>query len=288
MKPTALITRTFLRRVSEKRVKCGRMQLRDAYLTAISPYPAELQPTTSLNCAPNNQLTLTQPSGYQSRWNTGSTDNNLTVGAGTYSARIMNEERKVLFPPAVVVPESVQPSAPTMSSNSGTLSLCQSSGILLSSSYNGQNIWNTANNATTITGRTITATKPGIYTLQAKNAVYGCLSDLVSNTIGLSDIDISLLLQSSRKVVALNDTVTYQLIVQNNSNCDAGSITLQNRLPPNMTVVSTGDGLSLENGDANGNKMIVGSINQIPAWQSVSYNSWSDQQLRERTLMQLK
>lgn len=250
--------------------KAGQMwasAITDSYLSAITPYAAEMQPLTNLSCAPNNQLTLTQPNGYQPIWNTGSGSPNLTVGAGSYSARIIDAQHKVLFPPAVVVPVSVQPAKPSISSDNGTLNICKSSGLTLSSSYDGPNYWSTGSSTPSIV-----ATKPGVYTLQAKHAVYGCLSDAVSNTIGLAPTDLNLFIKPSRKVVAVNDTVSYQLIVQNNSSCDAGRVTLQNRLPPNMTVISTSSSsLSVVNADLYGrSKMVNGLINQIPAWQSVS------------------
>lgn len=244
----------------------------DAYLAAITPYPAEAQPLTSLNCAGDNRITITQPAGYQPIWSSGSTDNSLTVGTGTYSARIKNSQNKVLFPPAVIVPDSVQPSNPVISSNTGKFTLCQGGGIRLTSSYAGTNNWTSANNATSGSGKTITATKTGVYTVQAKNPVYGCLSDVVSKNISLGATDVSLYINPSRKVVALGDTVSYELTVQNNSSCDAGRITLQNRLPANLSVESVGNNLSLVNADPSGaSKMITGVVGQIPAWQSVSY-----------------
>lgn len=244
----------------------------DAYLSAITPYTAESQPLTNVNCAGNNQLTLTQPDGYQSTWNTGGTTNSLTVGTGTYSARIRNAQNKVLFPPAVVVPASVEPAAPTISSSTGAMNICKSSGLILSSSYPGPNYW--VSNASSVVSRTLTVTKPGVYTVQAKDAVYGCQSAPVSKTIGLAPTDITLLIQPARKVVALNDTVSYQLIVQNNSSCDAGRMTLQNRLPDNLDPVSTvSSSLTIANADLYGrSKMINGLIDQIPAWQSVRYS----------------
>lgn len=243
----------------------------DAYLAAISPYSAETQPLASLNCAGNNQLTVTQPAGYQYIWNTNNTENSLTVGAGTYSARIIDAQHKVLFSPAVMVPDSVQPAVPTISSNTGKLSICRSGGITLSSSSAGSlSNWTIANNAASATGKTVTASRPGVYTLQTKNAVYGCMSDLVSKTVALGTTDLSLSIQPSRKVVALNDTVTYQLMVQNNSSCDAGKVTFQNRLPSNMAIVSTNGNLSVADADGS-NKMINGFVDYVPAWQSTSY-----------------
>ncbi|UFH52765.1 hypothetical protein [Spirosoma sp. KNUC1025] len=239
----------------------------DAYLSSITPYQAQEQPLASIICAGNNQLMLSQPEGMQPIWNTGSTATYVTVGAGTYSARIKDAQNKVLFPPAIVVPASVQPDPPTISSLSGTLSICQNGGLTLISSYAGPNTWNTGGNAPAIL-----AMEPGIYSVEAKNAVYGCLSAPVSQTIGLATVDLSLFIQASRRVAALNDTVSYRLIVKNNSGCDARMITLENRLPPNVTIESTSGELSVLNADDNGNTLISGQIPQILAHQSVTSN----------------
>ena len=216
-----------------------------------------------MNCAGNNQLTLTQSSQYQPSWNTGSTVNSLNVGAGTYSARIRDAQNKVLFPPAVVVPAVVQPIAPTINTPDGTTDICLSSGLALTSSYAGQNYWSTGSDASSIV-----VTKPGTYSVRAENVIYGCLSAPGSKTIGLATTELSLFLRSSRRVVSLNDTVTYQITVKNNSNCDAGLVILENQMPPNVTIVSTDPSLSI--GDAYGNKMIYSMINQVPANQSVN------------------
>ena len=250
----------------------------DNYLSVIPPYPAETEPLTNISCAPNNQLALSKPDGFaQAIWQNTATTSvplssltasaaNITVGAGTYSTRLIDAQHKALFPPAVVVPASVQPPKPTISSPNGSLVICQSTGLLLTSSYAGPNYWSTGNSASSVA-----VTTPGTYTVQAKNAVYGCLSEATSSKVSMAAIDLDLVLQPSRKVVAINDTVTYQLTLKNTGGCDAGRATVENRLPPNMAIVSTSGGLSLANADIYGNKMVVGLFKQVPAGQSVSY-----------------
>ncbi len=252
----------------------------DNYLSVIPTYPAETEPLTTISCVPtNNQLTLTKPNGFvQAIWQSAATVasapissltnsvNSITAGTGTYLTRLIDAKHKVLFPPAVVVPTSVRPAKPTISSNNGTMSICQSNGLTLTSSYSGLNYWSTGSSASAIT-----ATAPGIYTVQAKNEVYGCLSDPASSTVTMAAIDLDLSIQPSRKVVAVNDTITYQLTLKNASGCDAGRATVENRMPPNVAIVSTSGGLSLANADVYGNKMVVGLFKQIPAGQSVSY-----------------
>lgn len=219
----------------------------DTYLSAISPYSAETEPITSIACAASNQLTLTQPTGYQYIWSTGSSSGSLTVGTGTYSARLLTAQNKVYFPPAVVVPANVQPATPTVTTNTGTLAICNSGGLRLTSSYAGPNQWSTG-----VTSTSIVVTTPGSYSVQAKNPVYGCVSNPASQTIGLAAANLRLSMQTSRRVVAVNDTVSFWLLVQNSGGCDVGSFAIQNRLPPNVSFVSSTDNLSAANNIVNG------------------------------------
>ncbi|WP_332368210.1 sialate O-acetylesterase [Spirosoma telluris] len=81
----------------------------DSYLSTISPYAAESQPMASVACAPSNQLTVTQPAGYQYSWSTGSTSNSLTVGAGIYTARLQNGQNKIYFHQRSLCPQLFSP-----------------------------------------------------------------------------------------------------------------------------------------------------------------------------------
>ena len=230
----------------------------DSYLSTITPYLAESQPTATIACANANQLQLTQPAGYQYNWSTGSTNNSLTVGAGTYSARLKNGQSKIYFPPAVVVPANVQP-MPTVTTDNGSFSICRSTGLTLTSSYAGPNHWNTGANTSSIL-----VTTPGIYTVQGQNPVYGCLSNVISQTVSLAPADLSLTLQTTRRTVALNDTLSFLFTVANKSGCDAGSVGVQSRLPPNVTFVSSVDNLGAAN------NIVSGSIGSIAAGTTVS------------------
>ena len=226
---------------------------------SITPYAAETQPMASLACAPSNQLTVTQPAGYQYNWNTGITDNSLTAGAGTYSARLMTGQNKVYFPPAVVVPANVQPAPPTIITDNGILSICQSSGLTLKSSYAGPNRWSTGP-----ISASILVTTPGAYSVQAQNPVYGCWSAAGTQTIGRASADLNLTTQTSRRVVAVNDTVSFWFTVQNKGGCDAGNLSFQTRLPPNLSFVSSGDNLSMAN------NIVSGSLSGLAAGATLS------------------
>ena len=231
----------------------------DQYLQAITPYMAELQPLASVACSNGNQLQLTQPNGYAASWDNGSTTSSITVGAGTYSARLRDNANKQYFPPAVTVPGNVQPAVPTITTAGGATEICRTNGLILSSSNAILNRWSTG--ATT---PSITVTTPGSYTLQAQNPVYGCLSDAVTKTITLAGADLSLAMRVSRRTPAVGDTVTFTLTVRNESTCDAGSVTMQNRLPDNLTFVSSPDGLALANG------IVSGTVASVPAGGMVS------------------
>ncbi|WP_232540947.1 CARDB domain-containing protein [Spirosoma endbachense] len=205
----------------------------NSYLQSIQPYLAENQLFTSIACAPGNQLMLTQPAGYQYIWNTGDSIQSLTVGAGTYSARLLNPQNKAFFPPAVTVPSVVRPSTPTITV-SGSMSLCQPGSVTLTSSYAGTNLWSTS----AVTS-SILATQVGAYSVQAVNSVYGCQSNPTSITISNAMTDLSLSLGVSRRTAAVGDTVTFSLTVKNEGSCDAGAVTMQNRLPDNVVFVSS-------------------------------------------------
>ena len=231
----------------------------DQYLQSITPYQAELQPLTSIACASGNQLRLTQPNSYTASWDTGSSAQSITVGAGTYSARLRNAQNKEYFPPAVTVPTSVRPPTPTITTTGGSSEICQISGLTLTSNSTNLNRWSTG--ATT---SSITVTSPNTYTLQAQNAVYGCLSGAVTKTISLAGADLSLSMRVSRRTPVVGDTVTFTLTVRNESACDAGSVVMQNRLPENLIFVSSPDGLALANG------VVSGMVAAIPAGSVVS------------------
>jgi uncharacterized repeat protein (TIGR01451 family) len=93
--------------------------------------------------------------------------------------------------------------------------------------------------------------------------VYGCQSDAASTYISNAMTDLSLALAVSRRTLAPGDTVTFTLTVTNEGGCDAGAVTMQNRLPSNMTFVSSAD-LTASNG------VVTGNLTNVAPGQSVS------------------
>lgn len=243
-------------------VKAGELwanAITDSYLSTLNPYPGLVQPLASVACTPGNQLQLTQPAGYQYSWTTGSTVSSLTVGAGQYGARLVDAQNRVFFPPPVVVPATVQPPTPTIATDNGTAIICRTAGLTLRSSYPGLNTWSTGASSTSVV-----VTTPGVYTVQAKNPVYGCVSGITSQTISLSSANLGITLQTNRRVVAVNDTVGFTLTVNNRGTCDAGPLTVQSRLPSNVAFVSSGSSLSAANA------VVSGTIPAVAAGASVS------------------
>ncbi len=241
-------------------VKAGNMwaeAIKNQYANC-TPYPAQQQPLASIACAPGNQLVLSQPASYQYNWTTGSEVQSLTVATGTYAARLKDAQNRIFFPPAIVVPATVRPATPVINTPDGNTTICRTAGLVLTSSYNGLSTWNTG-----VTSASIIATTPGQYTAQARHPAYGCLSAAVSKAIGGAPVTLSLALQTSRRVVAVNDTVTFRLLVRNGGECDAGPVTLANRLPPNVSVVSIPGSFSADSGIVSGTIPVVLAGNEV-------------------------
>lgn len=209
----------------------------DDVLRAIQPYPAQPQPLAGLICGPADGLTIKLPDGYtEYTWSTGDSTQTLTPGAGTYSARVRNAQKRVAFPPAVTLTGgSAKPAPPTISAN-GPLAYCRPGALRLTSSYDGPNQWSTG-----VTSATLSVPSSGTYSVQARNPVYGCLSDADTVRVGQFASDLALGLSVSRRAPAVGDTVSYTFTVRNQSSCDAGLFTLQNRLPPNVQFVASAD-----------------------------------------------
>lgn len=105
----------------------------------------------------------------------------------------------------------------------------------------------------------------GTYTLQAQHPVYNCLSAVVSQSIGRAPVDLGVSIVTSRHALAVNDTVNFRISVQNKSDCDAGSLSVQSRLPPNVEVVSVSNLMSVAN------NAITGTVSGLSAGATVSH-----------------
>ncbi|PRY42958.1 putative repeat protein (TIGR01451 family) [Spirosoma oryzae] len=205
------------------------------FFTKSQPYMAEPQQLISATCAPGNQLQITLPTSASYTWNTGSTDQSLTVGTGTYSARLRSDQNKITFPPAITVPTEIRPADPTISAQ-GSPSFCLPGNTVLQANYSGNGLttWNTGATSTSLAIGAV-----GTYSVQTKGAAYGCLSNSVAYTVNPAGSDLALSMAASRRVPAVGDTVTFTLTVRNEGGCQVGFATIANRLPPNLTPISS-------------------------------------------------
>lgn len=205
-----------------------------------TPYLAQPQPLASLTCATGNQLTLTQPAGFGAyQWSNGTTTASLTAGPGTYSARLRRsmagaDSNVIFFPPPIVVPAQVMPGTPTITYGANPL-ICGGESLTLTSSYSaGPNLW-----STTSTASSITIPSPGTYTVRAVHPVYGCLSNIASQSVSMGTADLSLNWKVSNRTPIIGQPLTLTLTVQNAGPCNVSNVTVINRLPPNIRFDSS-------------------------------------------------
>jgi uncharacterized repeat protein (TIGR01451 family) len=205
------------------------------FFTKSQPYMAEPQQLISATCAPGNQLQITLPASANYTWNTGSTDQSLTVGAGTYSARLRSAQNKITFPPAITVPTEIRPADPAISVQ-GSPSFCLPGNTVLQANYSGNGLttWNTGETTTSLSIGAV-----GVYSVQTKGAAYSCLSNPASYTVKSAGSDLALSMTASRRVPAVGDTVTFTLTVRNEGGCRVGFATITNRLPANLTPITS-------------------------------------------------
>lgn len=159
--------------------------LNTAFFASSLPLPPLLQPAINVTCGSSgNALTLTLPNAYKSySWNTGQTTQSITVSQpGTYQATLKDGGGRTYLSPILEVQSPLQPSTPTISLASqpgkavdSQQQICADSSAVFvaNTNANSTGIWSFSN--TTSTGKTITLSKAGTYTLQAQS-VYGCKS----------------------------------------------------------------------------------------------------------------
>lgn len=229
----------------------------DAYLSSSTPYAAEPMPLIGLACAGTNQLSLTRPGSGSALWSTGATNNTITSVDATVGLRTKSVGGKVLFPPSVVIPTTVTPPVPTVSSSTGSLSLCGSALTLLSSTQNS--LWSTGS-----TTSTLPVSTTGTYQLQARQPAYGCLSAATAVTIGQTPARIRMNYVTNRRIVATGDTIGVSLIVENSSGCPSGTLNWLAPLPPNVNVEISHSPVVVS-----GN-LVTGSIEPIAAYGKTS------------------
>ena len=212
-------------------------------LDSISPVLPQAQPLASIACPTSSTgLTVGFAGGYaEYNWGDGTSNQSRNVGAGSYGVRLRATNGRILFPPSVTVPNYIAPTQPTVSAVGGTPDFCTISSVTLTANTSPVR-WNT--NQTT---QTISVTTTGMYSAQATDAVYGCISTPGSLSVGMGQADLALSMAVDKRVLRVGEDVQYALTITNKGPCDPGSLSWQNRLPANVQFISTTDGLSFSN-----------------------------------------
>jgi hypothetical protein len=152
--------------------------LTDAYFANTAPMEAADLLGISAACAGTNTLTLTVPGQTPYAWSNGATGSNVTVGQGTYFAKVKSGNKTRFSAPYKV------PSVPTINSNDlkytgGNAYYCEGSSPVLTSSYNTGNTWSTGATTQSIS----LAPNGGSYSLKYKD-VLGC--EFASGTVQIT------------------------------------------------------------------------------------------------------
>jgi len=155
--------------------------LNDEFFQRSEPASAINMPSISVNCAGNNQLTLTIHDDQRSiNWNNGSSNRSVTVGEGSYKAKITTHSGKIIYSPEIRVPGNVQPATPNIRLE-GSNPICLGNEATLIADNVIEAQWNNG-----FTGNRMTISTGGEFQVKVKNT-YGC--EAQSNTINVGVIE---------------------------------------------------------------------------------------------------
>lgn len=199
--------------------------LDNSFFNFSTPQVPGVIPPVTVTCAANGNLNLTLPAGYASyAWSSGQTTRSITVGAGTYYARVRDGLGNTVITQPVTVPASNQISAPVITVD-GSTTLCVGTSVKLTSSNPSDNIW--SNGATT---QSITISTAGTYTVSVQN-VFGCT--FTSNPVTINTFPTA---PPSAPIITANGSTAF---------CQGASVLLQSNYT-GKTIWSTGaEGQSL-------------------------------------------
>ncbi|WP_247236998.1 sialate O-acetylesterase [Telluribacter sp. SYSU D00476] len=144
--------------------------LNDDFFNRSEPYKAQPLPRVTVNnCSnENNTLTLTVEGNYSAvNWNNGAGDRTITVGPGTFKARVRDGAGNVMYTPEIRIPDNVRASSPNVTIE-GRNPICQNGTTVLSANSSGKVTWNNGQNE-----ERITVSAAGEFFATVQNA-YGC------------------------------------------------------------------------------------------------------------------
>lgn len=154
--------------------------LNDDFFQRSEPVRAVNMPSISVNCAGNNQLTLTVHDDLRSvNWNNGSNNRSVNVGGGSYKAKITTNSGQVIYSPEIRVPGQVQPATPNIRLE-GSNPICIGNEATLIADNVIEARWNTG-----FVGNRMTISTAGDFQVNVKN-IYGC--EAQSNVISVGVI----------------------------------------------------------------------------------------------------
>lgn len=130
----------------------------------------------SLNLCNGATVTLISSAATGNNWSTGETTQSIVVStAGTYTVTASASGCTSPASAPQVVTVGTTPAAPTVSAN-GSLALCGTGSVTLTSSEASGNVWSTG-----ATSQSITVSTPGTYTVTTSNG--GCISPASSDQV---------------------------------------------------------------------------------------------------------
>ncbi len=147
------------------------LALDNTFFANSTPFAATPLPSPTVSCGSGSTLTLTMPSGFSNYiWSNGQTTQSITVGAGTYTAKLKDTNGNTILSQPFTVSGNPQATSPTITSD-GSTTLCTGSTLKLTAGNLGSNCsftWSTGTASPSINVSTA-----GSYSVTARN-IYGC------------------------------------------------------------------------------------------------------------------
>ncbi|OIN55906.1 DUF11 domain-containing protein [Arsenicibacter rosenii] len=198
-----------------------------------------ITPTSATLCA-TPSVTLTSGNSTNNAWSTGAATQSIVVtAAGTYSLQAVNPVYGCLSAPATATISAGSAPAIAISPANATLTSGQSLILNAVGCNGGQLRWSTGSTVAAI------AVSPTSTTGYSVSCSVGTCTSSASTTVfvpvssTLPYADLSLKMAVSNRTPQIGDAVTFTLSVKNSGPGSATTVSFENRLPPNLSFVSS-------------------------------------------------
>lgn len=153
------------------------IRMDDNFFNNSTPYTGSALVPIQAKCGPNNNITISTSSNYQSyRWSNGATSKDISVNSGNFSALLRDATGNYALSTTINTNFLALEASPTIFAKSAT-SFCQGNGVELTANTDLQRVrWSTGD-----TTKTITIKTQGSYTVSGVNQ-QGCAT-VASNAI---------------------------------------------------------------------------------------------------------